>query len=448
MMKIFLKYLFIFFFTQPIISMGQLCLGPVTSYSNCNLPVSFEIVDINKDGVKDIAMAGANLNGAILLGSGTGSFGVCNTFSTLGWYPLGITVGDFNNDSNQDLAVSSNSLIEIFIGNGTGIYSIPSNTITFSPSKIVSVDVNSDLNLDLIVGCSGADSVAVFLGNGTGSFSSFNTYSLTSSVNDLQIIDFNNDGKVDLATSNYWSKEVSIILGNGTGSFGPCSTFSLTTYIRCLAISDLNNDGKKDIIAAGDGSSFIFFGNTTGNLSTPSTFTTPSTPYDITSGNFDFDGNNDIAIPDYSGSIKVLLGTGTGNFAGVNSYAITVGNPWSISSGDINGDSKIDLVGGCDNTFQNLFVLLNCNTIGIEEKVNSDIFTLYPNPNTGILYFSLENIDLIMSQVIISNCLGQKVFESEYKTELNISSLPNGIYILKLENSQGQIAAKRLVVSK
>lgn len=65
---------------------------------------------------------------------------------------------------------------------------------------------------------------------------------------------------------------------------------------------------------------------------------------DITSSDFNNDGNLDLAISDYmSGLVNVLLGQGTGSFSGSVSYTVPHTGLGGIVAADFTGDGKIDL---------------------------------------------------------------------------------------------------------
>ena len=67
--------------------------------------------------------------------------------------------------------------------------------------------------------------------------------------------------------------------------------------------------------------------------------------------------------------------------------------------------------------------------------------TVGPNPTRDFLKLSLDQSNSL-ERINIFSISGKLVFESPGKTEVNVSSLANGIYILKLNTSQGIVTRK------
>ena len=70
------------------------------------------------------------------------------------------------------------------------------------------------------------------------------------------------------------------------------------------------------------------------------------------------------------------------------------------------------------------------SALGIDEVLFSNDFILYPNPANNILKIKLKE-EYEIYRVIIYNLFGQKVYLTS-KNEFDISSLSNGLYLIKV----------------
>jgi len=75
-------------------------------------------------------------------------------------------------------------------------------------------------------------------------------------------------------------------------------------------------------------------------------------------------------------------------------------------------------------------------------EINNFKFNLYPNPASDIL--NIEFNEAIKS-VEIYSLQGQKVLETN-QTEINISNLASGMYIVKVQDLNGSFATKKLII--
>ncbi len=193
--------------------------------------------------------------------------------------------------------------------------------------------------------------------------------------------DFDGSGHQGLAIAcqNGW---IDVFTGQGNGQFTLSDSWNMTASLlqtpqyntaqanalQVLA-ADFNNDGIPDLAVIGSvneqfivldttivsghyGAAVVFQGNGDGTFSIP-----PSTsrnvvglpggnPWMASVGDFNGDGNTDIAIPDRTAnSIEILLGVGTGAF-NPNITTLTpsaLNAPDFVAAGDFNGDGIPDL---------------------------------------------------------------------------------------------------------
>lgn len=244
-----------------------------------------------------------------------------------------------------------------------------------TPAHIYAIDVNNDGITDIIAdNAQSGGSFTVSICNGDGTFKPPVTYkinSTSSSPTPITYGDFNNDGKVDIAVSIPGTNQVAVYLGNGDGTFQyPITlTLNLPGYISFastpIVAADFNHDGNLDLVAAaeisGGGTWLIYLlpGDGAGG------FTDAVPIYSLTSGwgvqtivtgDFDGDNNADVSVlewmPCSSGSTQscksnliTLFGTGgtTSDFNHVN--VTTVDGAMSLGSGTLRNNSVTDLFG-------------------------------------------------------------------------------------------------------
>ena len=78
------------------------------------------------------------------------------------------------------------------------------------------------------------------------------------------------------------------------------------------------------------------------------------------------------------------------------------------------------------------FPAINCAT-GINEQDSQEaVFLVYPNPVSNNLFISSKQYFSEDDEIEIINALGQTLLKSNYSTEIDISSLSQGYYLLKI----------------
>jgi FG-GAP-like repeat len=202
-------------------------------------PVAMAVVDLNRDGIKDVAIGGGNTQLSILLGVGNGTFVRQPVVSLVpGGDPFSasndVGVGDLNRDSILDLVVplGNGHGNAILIGNGNGTFQVRSRIQideTFAPWHVAVADYNRDGFLDIArtMGDGTFGLLQILRGNGDGTFQAPDRYVVpppVSSRGGIMILtgDWNADAKPDIAfVEGGAGAPTTDVLTNTTGGVPP-----------------------------------------------------------------------------------------------------------------------------------------------------------------------------------------------------------------------------------
>jgi hypothetical protein len=244
-----------------------------------------------------------------------------------------VAIGDFNNDGKPDMATAGSTGTFVLLGDGTGNFGVPV-LVNDTPSLVIATgDFNADGNVDLVNG-----NTQIFLGNGSGSFSSGSTFGRWN-TRELAVADVDNDGKTDVLVTHavtyaFDSHRFRIYFGDGAGGFFSEKEVQTGVYWEAfttgpIAVGDFDQDGDIDVAVSTynfegspDGyNAAIYLNDGVGNFSETSMWNSAE---DLIAQDFNRDGKLDLAGAwegsggRNGGPAFAILGDGSGGFGGTN----------------------------------------------------------------------------------------------------------------------------------
>ena len=126
------------------------------------------------------------------------------------------------------------------------------------------------------------------------------------------------------------------------------------------------------------------------------------------------------------------------------------------SGGGVSTGSNYSNFGVIGETFVNKSVTGNNYNTNIGFLYLSDIYTgifknyynsnikIFPNPTNKIL--NIEKRNFLVKRIEIYSIWGNKVFECEYCNTINISEFPDGIYLLKIIDNNGNVILSEKII--
>lgn len=284
---------------------GDYTIGITVGYFNNDLHLDIATTNLFSDDVR------------IYFGDGTGDFSSSITIDTgVDSRPYDIKSDDLDDDGDYDLVVSLNGISTVRVyyadNDGSGNFSTYVDYSVEDEPRFISLgDFDGNTEEDIAVATNFNGTINILLNDGNGAMTAEGgNYYFGNGVRDIITSDFNDDGFLDLATSNQGSQDLAVLIGNNDGSFQEASFYYSGNWPWGLLDVDVNNNGIKDIVVCNrsDGQLKYFINDGDGNF-TDGEFIDISlgTPTNLALVDINKDGEPEMVVPNMNNSTVTVL---------------------------------------------------------------------------------------------------------------------------------------------
>ena len=240
--------------------------------------------------------------------------------------PVAVAIGDIDGDGSADIVTAnfdgdSISVLRNLTANGADPSFAAHVEVAAGadPNAVVLLDVNGDSSLDVVVSNESAQTISVLLNTSVGttiSFAAASTFAVGQDPVALASGDINGDDRVDIAVVNQTDDDVSVLINETqpqgtTAAFAAKVDFPVGTTPSGVAIADIDGDGPLDLVVTDtvEDDVAILINDSDGipSFATAVRVTVGDAPVGVATGDFDGDGNPDVAVADSGGDTITLL---------------------------------------------------------------------------------------------------------------------------------------------
>ena len=251
------------------------------------------------------------------------------------------------------LSMSPDSTAEIVVLSGLGDGSFADTQrldVGGAASDLVTEDFNGDGHVDIVAAHRYTEDLSVLHGHADGRFGILGEGDPVNrrvpagpTPTDLVAADFDNDGEMDVVVVNADDDGVSFVRGLGDGDFLPPVRTAVGDVPIFAEPVEFNDDEFVDLIVVSDRESRVHFlaGAGNGTFELTGYQRTSSAPRAATTGDWDGDGRLDLAIICYGGAVNLYLGNGTA--FDPPEYLSGRTGLGSVVAADFDGDSHADI---------------------------------------------------------------------------------------------------------
>jgi hypothetical protein len=275
---------------------------------------------------------------------------------------------------------AKDNAVSLFSYRNGGFSFVGSLATDSEPAQIVSADLMSKGEDDLVIRNAGDGTLTVYMSDGQGGFLAPSKLTAGPGISDVSVADVNQDGLRDILLANLTAGEVEVILNQGAAGFSPNpvlyragvglsavtggtgeTPLSLSSQEATAGVADgfLAPGDPPYLVAlnSGSGTIGILDGLGGGRFANPTWLPTDGPSIAIRVADFDGNGDSDLAILGPNG-LSIWLGNEKGGFVPGTTPPYDVGpNATGLAIAYLNGNKIPNLVVG--NSFGDVRALLN-----------------------------------------------------------------------------------------
>jgi hypothetical protein len=255
-----------------------------------------------------------------------------------------IVWGDYDGDTDLDVAVGNFGQNYLYINNGDGTFTEQEQFGARNTTVVLWGNFDGVGFIDLAVGNSFGPN-ALYINNGDGTFTERLEFGIENGDTwALAADDYGNDGDLDVAVGNYLGDNY-LYINNGDGTFTETQKFGTSNYTYAMDWGDYDADGDLDMVVGNYyDPNLLFINNGDGTFTETQEFGSRYTRT-VAWGDFDLDNDLDLAVGNTVGN-ALYINNGDGTFTEQEEFG--VGETWAMDWGDWNNDLYPDLAVGND----------------------------------------------------------------------------------------------------
>jgi hypothetical protein len=386
---------------------------------------------------------------------GQGSFGAQQIITTNADGAFSVYATDIDGDGDMDVLSSSvfdNKIAwyENTDGQGSfGAQQIITTNVDVTRS-VYATDIDGDGDMDVLSASSDDDKIAWYENtDGQGNFGAqqiitTNAFGAVS----VYATDIDGDGDMDVLSASANDDKIAWYENtDGQGNFGAQQIITTNAIAaRSVYATDIDEDGDMDVLSASVlDDKIAWYENTDGQGSFGAQqiiTTNADLARSVYATDIDGDGDMDVLSASWlDDKIAWYENTdGQGSFGAQQIITTNAFGAVSVYATDIDGDGDMDVLSASSGG-DKIAWYENLGVLGVDQNTLLS-FSVYPIPTTGIL--TIQSSTTIV-QIEIYNQLGQLVKFNTNQNTIDISSVSQGLYFIKIKDEYGNIGNQKVV---